>query len=335
MSNPRLPALAGLLVAASLLLTAVRAHAHAGDPTATPTAPAAPAGAKQNAKSKAERIYDDTADAAKEIEAALARARREHTRVLIQWGANWCGWCTKLHATCAKDSDIAKELRDEYEVVLVDIGQFDRNMELAARLGAKLKENGVPFLTILGEDGAPVANRETGSLEDPATKSHDPAKVMALLKSHEAPRLKAGEVLAAGVAKAKAEDKLVFLHFGAPWCGWCHRLEDWMAKPEIAAVLSKAFVAVKVDTDRMEGGQALLVAESKGKNGGIPWCEILDGEGKAIVDSNAPESGNIGFPAKPDEIAWFARMLERAGPRLSAEDVALLTRSLQAPAKGS
>lgn len=335
MSNPRLTSLAGLLVAASLLLNAVRAHAHAGDPPATPAAPAAPAGAKQNAKPKAERVYDDTADAAKEIDAALARARREHTRVLIQWGANWCGWCTKLHATCTKDKDIAKELRDEYEVVLVDIGQFDRNMELAARLGAKLKENGVPFLTILGEDGAPVANQETGSLEDAATKSHDPAKVMALLKSHEAPRLKAGEVLAAGVAKAKAEDKLVFLHFGAPWCGWCHRLEDWMAKPEIAAVLSKAFVAVKVDTDRMEGGQALLVAESKGKNGGIPWCEILDGEGKAIVDSNAPESGNIGFPAKPDEIAWFAKMLERAGPRLSADDVALLARSLQAPAKGS
>jgi len=327
MTNTRSLALAALL-ALSPALSPAASLAFAGDPPAAPAAGGA-------TKAKQEFIYDDKADAAKEIDAAIARAKRNHTRVLVQWGANWCGWCKKLHATCASDKDIAKELRYEYEVVLVNIGQFDRNMELATKLGAELKKNGVPFLTVLGDDGKPVANQETGSLEDPKAKAHDPAKVMAFLKANQAATLKASDVLAAGVAKAKTEGKLVFLHFGAPWCGWCHKLEDWMAKPEIAAVLSKAFVDVKIDTDRMDGGQELLNADSKGKNGGIPWCEILGADGKALVNSNAPKSGNIGFPAQADEIAWFAEMLKQSGAKLSAEDVAVLTGSLQQPAKPS
>lgn len=37
-------------------------------------------------------VYDESADAAADIAAALAAAETKHTRVLIQWGANWCGW---------------------------------------------------------------------------------------------------------------------------------------------------------------------------------------------------------------------------------------------------
>lgn len=308
-----------LLAAALLVLSApVLPKAVAGDPPA--------------AAAKKESVYDEKADAAKDIADAIARAKRNHTRVLVQWGANWCGWCRKLHATCASDKNIAKELRYEYETVLVDIGQFGKHMDLAAKYGADLKKNGVPFLTVLDEDGKAIANQETGSLEDPKSASHDPAKVMAFLTANQAAALQADDVLAAGVARAKSEGKLVFLHFGAPWCGWCHRLEDWMAKPEIAGVLAKAFVDVKIDTDRMTGGQQMLDAHSKGKSGGIPWCEIVSTDGKALVNSNGP-AGNIGFPAQGEEIAWFVEMLRKSGAGLGAEDIALLERSLQSPAK--
>lgn len=311
------------LAASSLLASAV---ALAGEPPATPTAPAA-AQAKPSVA-----IYDEKADAAKAIDAALAKAKRNHTRVLVQWGANWCGWCKMLHATCGSDKDIKKKLQYEYEVVLVDVGRFDKHMELAAKYGATLKESGLPFLTVLDEQGAAVANQETGSLEKPKgtePPGHDTAKVLAFLTGHQAPAMKADEQLAAAVASAKRDGKLVFLHFGAPWCGWCHKLEDWMAKPEISAILGKAFVDVKVDTDRMSGGAELLKSHSQGKNGGIPWCEILGPDGAPLVNSNGPK-GNIGFPAQPDEIAWFVEMLKRSGAKLSAEEIATLEASLAA-----
>ena len=282
------------------------------------------------------QVYDEKADAAKAIDAALAKAKRNHTRVLVQWGANWCGWCKMLHATFQTDKDIGKELRYEYEVVFVDVGRFDRNIELSAKFGADLKKSGLPFLTVIDADGRPVANQETGSLELPSgaqAKGHDVAKVMAFLKSNEAAKVKAADVLAVGVAEAKRDGKLVFLHFGAPWCGWCHRLEDWMARPDIAPILAKAFVDIKIDTDRMPGGQEMLTAHSQGKNGGIPWFELLDANGNALVNSSAPKSGNIGFPAQPEEIAWFVEMLRKSGAKLGAEDIAALEESLAKPAK--
>ncbi len=291
--------------------------------------------APTTAVAKPEVVYNETANANEEVAAALVRATRNNTRVLIQWGANWCGWCKWLHKSCKEDKKLSRELLYEYEVVLVDVGRFDKHQDLAAKYGADLKKNGVPFLTVLAADGSVVANQETSSLEkspDADPKGHDVAKVLAFFKSHQAPMLNADEVLAASVAAAKSQGKLVFLHFGAPWCGYCHRLEDWLAKPEIAVIWSKAFVDVKVDTDRMTNGEALLKSHSLGKNGGIPWCEILDAEGKALVNSNGP-GGNIGFPMQPEEIDWFAEMITKSGARLSAADVAVLLSSLKEPAK--
>jgi len=42
------------------------------------------------------------------------------------------------------DAKVARKLMYEYEVVLVDVGRFDRNLELADSYKADLKKNGIP-----------------------------------------------------------------------------------------------------------------------------------------------------------------------------------------------
>lgn len=160
-------------------------------------------------------IYDESADAKKQIEAALARAKEENKRVLLVFGANWCGWCRKLDGLFKKDPEVARVLLYEYEKVLVDVGRFDKNEDLAADLGAAVRQNGIPFLTVLDAGGKPVANQETSSLEEGS--AHDPAKVKTLLEKWAAPPLDAEKVLAEAVARAGKEGKRVFLRFGAPW----------------------------------------------------------------------------------------------------------------------
>jgi uncharacterized protein YyaL (SSP411 family) len=294
-----------------------------------------PAAAKP-AKAKAP-LYDVNADAKQQIAAALAKAKKENRRVLIQWGGNWCSWCIKLDALMKSDPTLSKKLIYEYDVVHVDAGQpNDKNLDLATSYGADLKANGFPFLTILDADGKPIANQETSSLEKKDANGesilgegmgHDPVKVLKFLKDHEAKPLAAQGVVDAGIAEAKSAGKLVFLHFGAPWCPWCHRLDDWMDKPEPVALLAKSFINVKVDVDRMTGGKEIL-AKYRPKDGGIPWFAFIDGDGKVIATSDAEKGGNVGFPGSKEEIEHFAAMLSKA-TKLSDDDRAKLLDTLK------
>ncbi|HVP73449.1 MAG TPA: thioredoxin family protein, partial [Phycisphaerales bacterium] len=273
-------------------------------------------------------IYDEQADAKQQIAAAVAKAKKENRRVLVQWGANWCGWCHKLHETCAKDKDLSRELLYEYDVVLVDIGRFDKNMDLAASYGADLKGNGVPYLTVLDGEGKATANQETSSLEE--GDHHLPAKVLSFLKQHQAEYLTAESVLSDGVKKAAAEKKVVFLHFGAPWCGWCHKLENWMAKPEIAQILGKDFVDVKIDIDRTVGGKDLMKRYAGEKAKGIPWFAFVNAADNTVVATSDDSNGaNVGFPAKDEEIAHFGAMLGKAHKSITPEDIQTLLKSLK------
>src|SRR5258706_13055503 len=69
-------------------------------------------GADTSAKPSVPAIYDETADGAKQIADALVVARKENKRVLLQFGANWCGWCHKLHKLCQSDAAIAAKLKE-------------------------------------------------------------------------------------------------------------------------------------------------------------------------------------------------------------------------------
>lgn len=277
-------------------------------------------GAGQAQPERKTPVYDAAADARAQIAAALAKAKKENRRVLIQWGANWCGWCNKLHDQMRDDAQIRRKLLYEYDLVHVDIGQFDKNMEMAEHYGADVKGSGVPFLTVLDADGNVVANQETGSLEAPQDPdhSHDSAKIMAFLTKHQASYLSATAVLDDAEAKARAEGKLVFVHFGAPWCPWCHRLDEFLAREDIGKVLGDHFVEVKIDTDRMIGGGEMLQGMRKSQQGGIPWFAFLDGEGKMVATSS--DGGqNIGYPAQEEEADAFLAMLEKARPAITGE----------------
>lgn len=314
-----------LLAVAVGLVVGVPALAQ--DVTATPLSPSA------KSQPKPAPIYDEKADAAKDIEAALAKAKKENQRVLIQWGANWCHWCTLLHGTFQKDQKVSRKLMYEYVVVRVDIGRFDKNMDLVAKYGASLQDKGVPYLTFLDAEGRVLANEETGALEAKSADGkdgHDASKVEALLTKHQATYLNAQSVLEEAMSRAAKEEKVVLFHMGAPWCGWCHRMEDWMAKPEVKAILEKDFVDLKIDQDRMVGAKDIEARFNKdaGKTG-IPWFAFLKPDGTILSNSMGPK-GNVGFPYQPEEVEHFKTMLEGARKRISPQEAEALIKSLHA-----
>ena len=299
-----------------------------------PTAPATPAATKPAEPP----LYDEKVDARQQIAAALASAKKENRRVLIQWGGNWCGWCIALHNLYKSDPEISKTLRYEYDAVHVDTGKDGKNVDLAKSYGADLEHHGYPYLTILDASAKPIINQETASLEVKGTDGnsvgvaagHDKTRVLAFLKKNVATPWNANDLYSQALAQAKSSDRMVFLHFGAPWCGWCHKLEDWMARPEIAALLSKEFVEIKIDIDRTGG--AADMEKKLGATGGIPWYVIIDSAGKALITSST-EGDNIGFPANDAEIARFGSMLKRTAHRLTQADIQRILDSLKTESK--
>ena len=276
------------------------------------------------------QVYNEAADARADLKAALARASKDNKRVLIQWGANWCGWCIKLHDVFKSDKEIAKELLYEYEVVFVDIGQRDKNLDLVKELGATMDE-GVPYLTVLDGAGKPIAQQETGALEVKGEPRHDTAKVLEFLTAHQAPYANAQDLYAAALKRAQTENKRIFLHFGAPWCGWCHRLEAWMADPRVAAILAKDFIDLKIDEDRTIGGKELSAKMRGERQGGLPWIVLLDAQGKELAagnDLDDKEKANVGFPQAEPEIVWFGKMLASARSSISDAEIEELKASL-------
>ena len=263
-------------------------------------------------------LYDPKADARAQVTAATARARRDCSRVLVMFGFEACGWCHKLHALFGENPEIRKLLRDEYVTIMVDTEAPDaaeliRECKKALTAEELQKGVGYPFLAVLDADGKALTAQRTEPLED--GDHHDAAKVKDFLGLWIAPRTDARAILEAALARAAKDDKRVFLHFGAPWCGWCHRLEDFLGREEIAAVLGPDFILAKVDVDRMENGKEVMGTYRKGKPGGIPWFVFLDGNGKTLATADGPK-GNIGYPARLHEIDHFIAVLKQTARRI-------------------
>ena len=92
--------------------------------------------------------YDEKADASAAVDRALARAKANHKLVLIDLGGNWCGDCRILAATMDLP-EMKAFLNRHYEVVSVDVGRFDRNLQVPARYGITERLEGVPALLVV------------------------------------------------------------------------------------------------------------------------------------------------------------------------------------------
>jgi thiol:disulfide interchange protein len=134
-------------------------------------------GAEAAAKATRPAIYDETCDATKQIADALRLAQKENKRVLLQFGANWCGWCHKLHKLCETDPAIAAKLKAAYVVVLVDVNK-NHNRDTNDKYGNPMRL-GLPALVVLDAQGKALTTQDSGKLEE--GDHHDPKKVLAFL----------------------------------------------------------------------------------------------------------------------------------------------------------
>ncbi|MFY9673102.1 MAG: thioredoxin family protein [Terriglobales bacterium] len=117
------------------------------------------------------QIYDEKADAHLEIKEALAKARAEHKRVIVVFGANWCFDCHVLDEAFHKP-ELASIIAANYVVVHIDIGKGEKNQDLMDKYEVPMKR-GIPGLAVLDPNGKLVYSQKNGEFENARAMSQD------------------------------------------------------------------------------------------------------------------------------------------------------------------
>jgi thioredoxin-related protein len=124
-------------------------------------------------------LYSDPHEAESELKAALARAAKEHKRVILVFGGNWCYDCHVLDTTF-HSKEFAPLVDANFVVIHINIGEEGNdNHDVAARFGVAL-DKGVPSLGVLDPDGTVVYAQKNGEFE--ATEKIGAADVRAFLE---------------------------------------------------------------------------------------------------------------------------------------------------------
>lgn len=115
--------------------------------------------------------YNEQADARADINQALARAAAERKQVLVVYGANWCKDCLALERGFSQ-GHLAGEVSRRFVTVKVNVGRFDRNVEVANQMGVTLKK-GIPTVAVLASDGQVLGATAGGELADARNMGED------------------------------------------------------------------------------------------------------------------------------------------------------------------
>ena len=105
--------------------------------------------------------YNESASASADLQTALAAARADRNDVLLVFGANWCPDCRELDRALKGSSHAL--ISGRFQVVKVDVGRFDKNLDLANQYGNPIKM-GIPAVVVLTADNKIVYSSKGGEL---------------------------------------------------------------------------------------------------------------------------------------------------------------------------
>ena len=99
-----------------------------------------------------QNVYPVVEEHPPKVERALFNAKHKPSGVIIIFGADWCPPCRQLDKMLDQ-SDVKKNLQPLYEIVKIDIGNWDRNVDTAKKYGNPIRR-GIPGIVLLNQDGS-------------------------------------------------------------------------------------------------------------------------------------------------------------------------------------
>ena len=126
------------------------------------------------------KLYNPSANVSKDVEQALARAKKEKKNVLLQVGGNWCVWCYRLNSFIQTDSLLKRLLNDNYVLYHLNYSKENKNLDYLKKLGYP-QRFGFPVLIVLDANGKQLHTQDSALLEK--GNGYDEEKVKSFLKN--------------------------------------------------------------------------------------------------------------------------------------------------------
>ncbi len=140
------------------------------------------------------------------------------------------------------------------------------------------------------------------------------------------------------LARARAEDKPIFLSIGYASCHWCHVMaHESFEDPETAAIMNEHFVNIKVDREERPDLDTIYMTAvvAISGQGGWPMSLFLTPDGKPIYGGTYfPPEERYGMPAFKRVLLAVARAYREERDKLlegGAQVLAYLQQSMQLP----
>ena len=125
------------------------------------------------------KLYNPTANAAADIEAAVKKAAAENKFVLIQAGGNWCSWCIEFNRFTTTDKQMDSAINADYVVYHLNYSPQNKNFGIYKNYGFPIRF-GFPVFLVLDANGKLIHTQNSSYLEE--GKSYNKKKVMEFME---------------------------------------------------------------------------------------------------------------------------------------------------------
>ncbi|HSY26625.1 MAG TPA: thioredoxin family protein [Burkholderiaceae bacterium] len=121
--------------------------------------------------------FDPRRNAAEDIVNAIARAKAENKRIILDVGGEWCSWCLRMDRFMQNDAQIQSALASHFIWVKINFSEENENRDVLSKY-PKIK--GYPHLLVLDKDGTLLQSQSTAPLEQ--EKSYSSERFLKFLK---------------------------------------------------------------------------------------------------------------------------------------------------------
>lgn len=117
-------------------------------------------------KAKLPKPYDSKADAQKDINNLIAKAKKENKNIILQAGGNWCIWCLRFNNFVETTPELKGIVDANYLYYHLNWSPDNKNEKVFAQYGNPGEKFGYPVFIVLDKNGKMIHVQDSAVLED-------------------------------------------------------------------------------------------------------------------------------------------------------------------------